>query len=141
MSVRLVNPESLAKPVGYSHAAVGAGRPVVLAGQVGWDAACRFEEGVVAQFGKALDNLLEALAAAGGKPEDMAVFAFRDLTPGFEREFVVRMPSFWTSEKFLRQDGQLTSIDVPDDAKTRVHREWLAIQMADETRRFSGNDL
>jgi len=38
MSVTLVNPPSLARPSGYSHAAVGQGRIVALAGQIGWDA-------------------------------------------------------------------------------------------------------
>ena len=72
MSVRLVNPESLARPVGYSHAAVGHGATVELAGQVGWDVDEKLADGLVAQFALALDNLLEALAGCGGKPEDMA---------------------------------------------------------------------
>lgn len=74
MSVRLVNPDTLPKPVGYAHAAVGSGRPVVLAGQVGCDVSGRIEapDDLVAQFGKALDNLVEALRAAGGQPTDVA---------------------------------------------------------------------
>ena len=74
MSVRLLNPDGLAPPTGYAHAAVGDGRPVVLAGQIGCDAAGRVEApgDLVAQFGKALDNLLVALRAAGGEPADLA---------------------------------------------------------------------
>jgi enamine deaminase RidA (YjgF/YER057c/UK114 family) len=74
VSVRLINPEALADPRGYSHAAVGAGRPVVLAGQVGWDSEGRFEskDDLAAQFAQALDNLLTALRAAGGAPGDLA---------------------------------------------------------------------
>ena len=75
MSVRLVNPESLAPAVGYAHVAVGRGTPVVLAGQIGWDATGKVEapDDLVAQFGKALDNMLVALEAAGGKAEDLAL--------------------------------------------------------------------
>jgi enamine deaminase RidA (YjgF/YER057c/UK114 family) len=74
VSVRLVNPDTLPKPVGYAHAAVGSGRAIVLAGQVGCDASGRIEapDDLVAQFGKALDNLVEALRAAGGQPSDVA---------------------------------------------------------------------
>lgn len=74
MSVRLLNPTTLAEAKGFSHVAVGKGAPVVLAGQIGWDMNGRIvSEDLVAQFGKAIDNLLEALRAAGGKPEDLAL--------------------------------------------------------------------
>ena len=74
MSVEFVNPESLAPPVGFSHAGVGTGKPVVLAGQIGSDASGRVEQpdDLVAQFGKALDNMIVALRAAGGEPTDLA---------------------------------------------------------------------
>jgi enamine deaminase RidA (YjgF/YER057c/UK114 family) len=74
VGVRLVNPASLAAPVGFAHAAVASGTPVVLAGQIGWDkSGALVSPDLVAQFGKALDNLLEALHAAGGRAEDLAL--------------------------------------------------------------------
>jgi len=74
MSVRLVNPETLPRPVGYAHAAVGSGRPVVIAGMIGCDLSGTVvdPDDLVAQFGLALDNLVEALRAAGGAPTDLA---------------------------------------------------------------------
>jgi len=74
MSVRLVNPDDLPRPVGYAHAAVGTGRPVVIAGQIGCDRSGAIEhpDDLVGQFGKALDNLVAALRAAGGAPADLA---------------------------------------------------------------------
>ena len=60
--------------------------------------------------------------------------AYRDLTPGFERDFIVRKPSFWTSELFLRRDGQLIRIEVPDDAKSSVHRQWLLVELRTDWR-------
>jgi prolyl oligopeptidase len=64
-----------------------------------------------------------------GKPEDVAVYAGHDDTDGFERDFVGRAIDFHSSEEFfLAVDGTLTKIDVPDDASTAVHREWLLIR-------------
>jgi enamine deaminase RidA (YjgF/YER057c/UK114 family) len=74
MSVRLINPATLAEAKGFSHVAVGKGAPVVLAGQIGWDkTGTVVSEDLVAQFALALDNLVEALRAAGGKPTDLAL--------------------------------------------------------------------
>ena len=54
------------------------------------------------------------------QPDDMMVSAIRDLTPGFERDVVVRRPTFWTNETFLRRDGKLNKIDKPDDARASL---------------------
>jgi len=68
-----INPSSLAKPSGFSHAVVGRGTSVFLAGQTGMDpAGAIVEGGVVAQFEQALDNLLTALREAGGTPDRLA---------------------------------------------------------------------
>ena len=64
------------------------------------------------------------------KHDDVAVYAGHDPTEGFERDFVGRAVDFYTSEEFLLQaDGTLAKIDVPDDAGTSVHREWLLISL------------
>ena len=59
----------------------------------------------------------------------MGVGAHRDLTPGFERDIIVRTPTFWTSECFLRRDGKLVKIEKPDDARFGLHREWLLLHL------------
>jgi enamine deaminase RidA (YjgF/YER057c/UK114 family) len=67
-----VNPPSLAKPSGFSHAVVARGTTVHLAGQTGMDAdGAIVPGGVVAQFEQALDNLLTALREAGGSPDGL----------------------------------------------------------------------
>jgi enamine deaminase RidA (YjgF/YER057c/UK114 family) len=68
-----INPPELARPSGFSHAVVtDADRLVFLAGQTALDAEGRITgDGVVEQFERALANLLTALAAAGGRPEDL----------------------------------------------------------------------
>ncbi|NCX99095.1 MAG: S9 family peptidase, partial [Planctomycetia bacterium] len=64
-----------------------------------------------------------------GKADDMSVEAYRDLTPGFERDFVSRQVTFWTNELFLRRDGELVKIAKPDDANAGIHREWLFLEL------------
>ena len=73
MNVERINPEDLARPSGFSHAvSVPAGSMVFLAGQIGMDRNGKLAVGgVVPQFEQALGNLLTALAAAGGQPEDL----------------------------------------------------------------------
>lgn len=68
-----VNPTSLSAPSGFSHAVVARGTTVFLAGQTGMDASGAIVSGgVVAQFERALGNLLTALGAAGGTPDGLA---------------------------------------------------------------------
>ena len=72
----IINPETLHESVkyGFSHVATSSGGTVIhCAGQVAWDV----DETVVgigdlaAQAAKALDNLRQALAAAGATPADV----------------------------------------------------------------------
>jgi enamine deaminase RidA (YjgF/YER057c/UK114 family) len=74
MTLQRVNPPSLARPSGFSHAVVAdGGRVVFLAGQVALGPDGAIIGGTVAeQFERALANLLEALRAAGGGPEHLA---------------------------------------------------------------------
>jgi enamine deaminase RidA (YjgF/YER057c/UK114 family) len=74
MSVERVNPAGLGRPSGFSHAVAVTGRRMVfLAGQTGYDAdGSIVAGGIVAQFQRALHNLLVALVAAGGQAADLA---------------------------------------------------------------------
>jgi enamine deaminase RidA (YjgF/YER057c/UK114 family) len=71
--MKRLNPPTLPAPSGFSHAVVATGTTVFLAGQTGTDlSGAIVPGGVVAQFEQALSNLLDALAAAGGSPADLA---------------------------------------------------------------------
>ena len=73
MSIERINPEELAKPKGFSHAVIGHGTVVFLAGQTALNAEGRIVgDGIVAQFEVAFGNLLTALRAAGGRPDQLA---------------------------------------------------------------------
>jgi enamine deaminase RidA (YjgF/YER057c/UK114 family) len=73
LDLTLINPESLARPRGYSHGVKGQGELLFVAGQIGWNREGRLvSDEFVAQFAQALDNVLDVVWAAGGKPESVA---------------------------------------------------------------------
>lgn len=70
MSIRLINPESLGAPHGYSNGALtnpGA-RTLFIAGQVAWDEQQQIvSDDLVEQFDRALANLITVVTEAGGE--------------------------------------------------------------------------
>ncbi len=88
-----LQPPGWPAPRGYSNGMTGRGRIVLVGGQIGWDEAGRFPDGLVAQTRLALLNILAVLKEAGGGPEhigrltwyvvDMAEYraSLRDLGP------------------------------------------------------------
>jgi enamine deaminase RidA (YjgF/YER057c/UK114 family) len=73
MSLERVNPPELGQPKGFSHAVIGTGKIIFLAGQTALDSDGRVVgTGIAEQFEKALSNLLTALRAAGGEPGQLA---------------------------------------------------------------------
>jgi enamine deaminase RidA (YjgF/YER057c/UK114 family) len=69
---RIVDPQSLAKPAGYSHAVVaGSGRTVYLAGQTAHAPDGSIPDGIVEQFDAAASNVVTVLDAAGARPEHL----------------------------------------------------------------------
>jgi enamine deaminase RidA (YjgF/YER057c/UK114 family) len=73
MPLTPVNPDSLARPRGFSHGMKGQGELLFVAGQIGWDREGRIvSDDFVAQFAQALDNILAVVRAAGGAPESVA---------------------------------------------------------------------
>jgi prolyl oligopeptidase len=64
-----------------------------------------------------------------GKDDDLSVTGYRDHTPGFQRDFVVRSLAFYNNETYVRgKDGKLTKIDVPNDMDVNVVREWMTLR-------------
>lgn len=69
---QVLQPDGWSRPIGYANgiAVSGGGKLVFCAGQIGWNADQVFEDlDFVAQFGKALENIVAIVAEAGGKPE------------------------------------------------------------------------
>ena len=68
--IQILQPAGWAAPKGYSNGIAARGRTVVVGGQIGWDSQCRFHTSdFAAQARQALQNIVDVLAEAGGKPE------------------------------------------------------------------------
>ncbi len=81
--------------------------------------------------------LFEAPVVFEGAADDVAVSGWHTHTPGFERDFMLRSTTFYTSELFLVEDAgtpaeRLVRIEVPESAEAGVHREWLLIELRDD---------
>ena len=72
MAFKLINPESLGVPSGYSNGLIadGGGKLLFIAGQIAWNAKQQLvSDDFVEQFDKALENVITVVSAAGGKPD------------------------------------------------------------------------
>jgi enamine deaminase RidA (YjgF/YER057c/UK114 family) len=75
MNFKLINPESLGAPRGYSNGVLTepSGRLLFIAGQVAWDQQQQIvSANLVEQFDRALANVITVVSEAGGKPEQIA---------------------------------------------------------------------
>jgi enamine deaminase RidA (YjgF/YER057c/UK114 family) len=120
----LVNPAELARPSGFSHAVVAAGsRIVFLAGQTALDAAGQIVAGgVVAQFEQALGNLLVALAAAGGQPEQLTNLTVYIVDMDDYRAHAAELGAVWR---------RLVGRGYPAMAAVGVARLWDAVALVE----------
>jgi enamine deaminase RidA (YjgF/YER057c/UK114 family) len=68
--MKVLQPPGWPQPRGYSNGVAVRGTIVSVAGQVGWDAAGRFQtDDFAGQTRQALQNVVAVLAEAGAKPE------------------------------------------------------------------------
>lgn len=114
--MRRINPSSLAAPSGFSHAVVCSGTTVFLAGQTGTSPSGDIVPGgVVAQFERALSNLLVALDAAGGSPADLASLTIYIVDMDDYRAHAREIGGVWK---------RLVGTDYPAMAGIGVSRLW-----------------
>jgi enamine deaminase RidA (YjgF/YER057c/UK114 family) len=74
MSFKLINPEALGAPKGYSNGLLAdGGKLLFIAGQIAWDQDQQIvSEDFVEQFDKALANVIAVVRAGGGEPNNLA---------------------------------------------------------------------
>ena len=75
MSFKIINPESLGAPRGYSNGvlAESGGKLLFVAGQVAWDQQQQIVSAdLVEQFDRALANVVAVVTEAGGEPKQIA---------------------------------------------------------------------
>jgi enamine deaminase RidA (YjgF/YER057c/UK114 family) len=114
--IQRINPDELAAPKGFSHAVVGHGTVVFLAGQTALDAEGHIVgDGIVAQFEVALGNLLTALRAAGGRPDQLAGLTV----------YIVDMDDYKAHSREIGQVWRrLAGTDYPAMAGIGISRLW-----------------
>jgi enamine deaminase RidA (YjgF/YER057c/UK114 family) len=120
MSLQRLNPPSLHRPSGFTHAVVAqcqaSGRVVFLAGQTATDSSgAVIAGGVAAQFAQALGNLMTALRAAGGQPADLASLTIYAVDLDDYRANAQEIGAAWR---------QLAGPDYPAMAAVGVSRLW-----------------
>ena len=64
-----------------------------------------------------------------GKPEDIEIAAFKDFSPGSEKEIVSRALTTYTSEYYLRLGGRLVRLDIPTDAALATHFDRMFVTL------------
>ena len=116
MSLERINPAELAEPRGFTHAVVGTGKIVFLAGQTSMDARGKIVgTGIVQQFEQALSNLMVALRAAGGEPDQLTSLTI----------FIVDIPDY---QAHVREIGEVwrrvVGTDYPAMAGIGISRLW-----------------
>ena len=75
MSIRLINPQSLGAPRGYSNGVLSnpGARILFIAGQIAWDEQQQIvSKDLVEQFDRALANVITVVTEAGGQPRFIA---------------------------------------------------------------------
>ncbi|MEU5764099.1 RidA family protein [Nocardia sp. NPDC047648] len=115
MTVDRINPPELAKPSGFAHA-TRSGNLVHLSGQTALTLEGVIAEGgIVAQFRQALSNLLTALRAAGGRPENLVSVTI----------YLLDIPGYQTSGKEIRDIWrELVGTEYPAMAGIGVTALW-----------------
>lgn len=111
-----INPESMAAPIGFSHAVKAQGTIVYLAGQTALNReGLIIGNGIVEQFEKALTNLLTALEHAGGKPSQIAKLTIFSVDPQNYRDNARELGKVWQ---------RLVGRDYPAMTLVGVTRLW-----------------
>jgi enamine deaminase RidA (YjgF/YER057c/UK114 family) len=120
---RIVNPPELAEPIGYAHAVLAApGRTVYLGGQVGAGAT------VADQFDAAATNLVAALRAAGGEPDDLVSLVVYATDVGEYRASARELGEVWRRHFGRRYPAMaLVGVSALFDPEARVELMGVAV--------------
>lgn len=119
MTFERINPESLAAPIGFSHAVAVEGKRIVfLAGQTALDkSGVIVGNGIIEQFEKALSNLLTALKESGGTPAQLTKLTIFSVDPEDYRAHAKELGGVWK---------RLVGRDYPAMTLVGVTRLWDA---------------
>jgi enamine deaminase RidA (YjgF/YER057c/UK114 family) len=131
MTFKLINPESLGQPRGYSNGVLAdsAGRLLFVAGQVGWNKEQHIvSENFVEQFDRALENVIAVVTEAGGSADRIARLV---LYVTDKKEYLLHLKD--VGESYRRRMGKhfpaMVLVEVKGllDDKAKVEIEAVAI--------------
>ncbi len=125
----ILQPPGWKKPRGYANGVAASGRLVFIAGQIGWDAECRFQAGDFAgQARQALENVLAVLREAGGRPEHITRMTWYVVDKG---EYIASLPRLGETYRELmgRHYPAMTAVQVAAliEDQARVEIEATAV--------------
>lgn len=126
---KILQPDGWAAPRGYSNGVEARGRTVVIGGQIGWDGQCCFHtHDFAGQARQALQNIVDVLAEAGGRPEHIIRMTWYVVD---KREYVAAYPELGRAyrEVIGRNFPAMTAVQVAgliEDA-ARVEIEATAV--------------
>lgn len=122
--MNIVQPDGWAKPRGYSNGIAADGTVVSIAGQIGWNAQCVFEtDDFAGQVRQALQNIVDVLAAAGGRPEHLVRMTWYVID---KHEYVAAYPAIGAAYREIvgRHFPAMTAVQVvaliEDRAKVEI---------------------
>ncbi|MCA9730334.1 MAG: S9 family peptidase, partial [Candidatus Eisenbacteria bacterium] len=72
-------------------------------------------------------DLATAIPVLEGEKTDVRVMGQVDHAPGFERIYLERHKTFFTSRLYLRHRGELREVEKPEDAEGFFFRDWFVI--------------
>jgi len=80
-----------------------------------------------------------------GQETDVAVGVSVSHVEGFEHHVFERAPEFFTTTTSILRDGEMITVDVPDDAEVRFHERWIFVSPRSDlqrnTERFPSGSL
>lgn len=120
---QVLQPAGWAAPRGYSNGIAARGTVVSIAGQIGWDAQCRFQsDDFAVQARQALANIVAVLAEAGGKPEHIVRMTWYVVD---KREYVAAYPAIGVAYRELigRHFPAMTAVQVAALIEDRARLE------------------
>ncbi|HEX6138500.1 MAG TPA: RidA family protein [Casimicrobiaceae bacterium] len=110
--MKILEPPGWTPPRGYANGIAARGTLVFVAGQVGWNAAQRFEsDDFVAQATQALRNIVAVLAEAGARPEHIVRMTWYVVDKG---EYLACLPALGKAYRDVigRHFPAMTAVEV-----------------------------
>ena len=121
--MKILEPPGWTPPRGYANGIAARGTLVFVAGQVGWNAAQRFEsDDFVAQATQALQNIVAVLAEAGARPEHIVRMTWYVVDKG---EYLASLPALGKAYRGVigRHFPAMTAVEVRGLVEEGAHVE------------------